>query len=132
VLAGCGARFGFEFLEKVYLVGGMFEVMQSWCNHKSHLAWQTLSIDERPELNQIKGVAAPVLNPGHRNVLEADDGADLLLTVGELDQALESVKNKRVVQDRAHSDNEKYRQYGADCLAELVANRQGATNELAE
>jgi hypothetical protein len=112
VLVGCGARFGFDFLEKVYIIGGMFEVMQCWCNHKSHLMWQTLSIDERPELNQTKGVAAPVLNPGHRNVLEPADGADQLLTLEELDRALEAARDNHPALGRALGDNLNYRQYG--------------------
>jgi hypothetical protein len=32
-------------------VGGMFEVMQCWCNQPSHLHWGQLQIEERTKRN---------------------------------------------------------------------------------
>jgi hypothetical protein len=77
--------FGLRFLERVYIVGAVFEVMQSWCNQHAHLRWGTLEIEERPDKNAVSGVAIPVTNPSHRNVLDCEEQAENLLTVAELE-----------------------------------------------
>jgi len=132
-LLGGGVNFGFDFLARVYIVGGMFEVMQCWCNQPSHLQWSHLYFEEREKCkerakcNLLQGVAVPVLNPGHRNVLEDSDGANLLLTVRELGDALQNAKGVHLTQ--ALHTNASYNSYGNECLAAILQSRIVANSQ---
>ena len=87
------ADFGLRFLQKVYIVGATFEAMQSWCHQQAHLRWEMLHIEEEKESDKpgkeratktVSGVAVPVLNPHHRNVLDHNDQAEDYISVEEL------------------------------------------------
>ena len=62
--------FGNRFLDKVYILCSLFEVLQSHC--KPHLNFSKEPGGKKP-INVIK---TPVLNPNHRGVLDKAEKAD--------------------------------------------------------
>lgn len=120
VLRSGSANTGLVFLAKVYIVGATLEVMQCWCNQAPHLQWRRLPIGAHRTKNGASGVAMPVLNPSHRNVLDGAQ-ADLLLSADELESVLRGSKNPLL--QKADAVNAKYLEYGGQCLDQILSQR---------
>lgn len=125
------ANFGLRFLQKVYIVGATFEAMQSWCHQQAHLRWETLHIEEdkkecdKPAKDRtaktVSGVAVPVLNPSHRNVLDHNDQAEDYISVEELALVQTNINSHYL--KAAIPTNQKFTKYSDSCLEEIIDKR---------
>ena len=119
--------FGNKFLDKVYVLGGVFEVLQTHC--RPHLSLSQARTSTKP----INVLQTPVLNPHHRGVLDDGDQANLLVTVEELNQALAALNkgNKKMINvwAQAESKNELYTRYGNECFDRLLETRGNGSSD---